>query len=338
MTQQEPKLTEQPALRALQQSLTAILLDVESGVEDEMSAIRTQVNQIQNLLKDAIASLYESFESLDEHTKEQMQSMSNLMFDIVGQSEEVLDGRNIFECTDEASVSLTEMVARLIDNSEMVLQAANMMDGIKPHMKKLKKASKSSASLLAEMQQLTRIEGEDSAQLLKLIDKLAVQQQEESNELLSVNEQFISASKKVSQSAGSDINDVYAVKEYVEKLLEHLYSINNIISGCRAKVTDVNGVIRQDLGKAIRSLQFEDIVSQSLGHTELHLNRMNTFVQMIAQGVSDLQQQHGDDVEAYQQKLVHLQAEVGNYRQEVRLEESNPVSQQSMDEGDVDLF
>jgi len=96
--------------------------------------------------------------------------------------------------------------------------------------------------------------------------------------------------------------------------------------------------MRKDLGAAVRALQFEDIVSQSLNHTELHMDRMEGFARILATNAPAMDEARTDNVGEYTDSLKLLQDEVATYRKDLRLEEINPVSQQNMDEGDVDLF
>jgi len=322
----------------LQTGVTSIMHSVESGMDDELGSIRSQVTQIQSLLNDAIASLYSSFEQLDTHTSEQMKLMEKLIFDATGESKDVLDGKNIFQRTNDASSVLKDLVAREIESSEQVLAAFMKMEKLKHQIQSVNDEISHSGEVIHAMAALKHIEGDDSAALQALIKKEQAHQQKLSAAIKVIKNQFTEVHRHIDITANRDIQDVYAARESVEQLLQHIYGVDDMISGCRSKVTAVNGLIRKDLGCLIRSLQFEDIVGQSLGHTTLHLDRMDGFIKRMCQGVVALQEQDEGDIPNYTAQLKQLQANVVAYRDELRLEELNPVSQQNMDEGDVDLF
>jgi len=325
-------------LTDLQVSMTSMMHTVESGIDDELASIRGQVEQIQSLLKDAIASLYSSFEQLDTHTSEQMQLMEKFIFDTTGESKDVLDGQNIFQRTHDASHVLKDLVAREIESSEEVLAALMTMEKLKHQIVDMDDEIRCSGEVINAMAALEHIEGDDSAELRALIEKEQTFQKKRDVTIKVIKSNFSKVHRHIDISAHRDIKDVYAARESVEQLLQHIYGVDEMISGCRSKVTDVNGAIRKDLGNLVRSLQFEDIVGQSLGHTTLHLERMDGFVKRICQGVSAMQEMDAGDIPSYTGQLRQLQNDVMAYRDALRLEELNPVSQQNMDEGDVDLF
>jgi len=323
---------------ALQSGLTSIMQDVESGVGDELGSVRSQVEQIQHLLKDAIATLYDSFEQLEAHSSEQMNLMDKMLYDTTGEDKGVLDGKNIFQRTNDASDLLRDMVARDIESSEQVLTAFIGMDKLKPRIKAVEEEIKHSAGTVNAMAALTDIEGDDSARLMALIEQEKSRLQNLETAMHAIYGEFAVAHRHIHTLSRRDIKDIYKARDSVEQLLKHIYDVDEMISACRLKVTDANDSIRKDLGALIRSLQFEDLVGQSLAHTLLHLDRMDGLVKLVAGGVASMQSLKSDNIVAYAEQLEQLQHNVAAYRQELLEEEHNPVSQQDMDEGDVDLF
>ncbi len=142
----------------------------------------------------------------------------------------------------------------------------------------------------------------------------------------------------IKELASRDMNDVYQAKQEVEDLLAHFFAITDYLSGCRNDISECSGRMRHHLGVAIRALQFEDITTQSLGHTRLHLDRMEGFVLRMTQGLSNITPAEADGVDGYAAKIKAIHADMLQYREELALDKKNPVSQQNLDEGDVDLF
>jgi len=309
--------------------------DVADGVEDELTGIRSQISQIESLLKDAIASLYEGFEGISEESTVQMRLMSDLMSQAVSSHD---DTPNIFQRTESASNLLKRVVDISIDESRESLKVLKAMEGLKHQMTQSTKAEQRMQSMLQDMQDLLAQTDPDLADIQALHEKM---NQHQANHLQALQQSQADMNKNyglIKKMASKDMQDVYQAKQEVEDLLEHFFSITEYLSKCRTDVTECNGRMRHHLGMAIRALQFEDITTQSLGHTRLHLDRMEGFVLRMTQGLSNIDPSEADGVNGYAQKINAIHADMLQYREELALNEKNPVSQQNLDEGDVDLF
>ncbi|MDX8398492.1 MAG: hypothetical protein R8K49_09280 [Mariprofundaceae bacterium] len=310
--------------------------DVAAGVAEEITAIKTQVSQIESLLKDAIGSLHDSFDGISTESSGQMNILTSLMQQTVGQHD---DTPNIFQRTVRAGDILKHLIEMLIDNSRGSFKALEAMGSLQAHMIKAEKEQASSKSFLDDMSALLKVDGEvDKVAMQKLLDDSMTRHDRKSALLEQVHAELTKSHKLIQKIASRDMDDVYSSKAEVEELMQHLYEINTFISGSRVEVTESNGRMRHHLGVAIRGLQFEDITTQSLGHTRLHLERMEGFVLRMTQGLSDINPSEEDGVSGYADKILAIHAEMLNYKQSLALDEKNPVSQQNLDEGDIDLF
>jgi len=309
--------------------------DVAKGVEEELSGIRSQITQIESLLKDAIASLYEGFEGISDESKVQMELMSNLMSQAVSSHD---DTPNIFQRTESASNLLKRLVDISIDGSRGSLKLLKSLEGVNHRIRKSVQSEEKMNHLVQEMQALVN-EKTPNMQAIQELSQTMVQHQELSVQTLQLTNLSISDSYVlVKELASRDMDDVYQAKQEVEDLLAHFFAITDFLSSCRNDISECNGRMRHHLGVAIRALQFEDITTQSLGHTRLHLDRMEGFVLRMTQGLSNIDPVEADGVDGYAQKIKAIHADMLQYREELALDKKNPVSQQNLDEGDVDLF
>ncbi|MDQ6974612.1 MAG: hypothetical protein Q9M10_06975 [Mariprofundaceae bacterium] len=309
--------------------------DVANGVEEELTGIRSQIDQIESLLKDAIASLYEGFEGISDESKVQMALMSNLMNQAVSSHD---DTPNIFQRTESASNLLKHLVDISIDGSRGSLKLLKSMEGLNHRMRTSVKSEEKMKYLTQEMQELVNEKIPDMQTIQALSQKM-IQHQERSFQAgqlanLSISDNYV----LVKELASRDMDDVYQAKQEVEDLLAHFFAITDFLASCRNDISECNGRMRHHLGVAIRALQFEDITTQSLGHTRLHLDRMEGFVLRMTQGLSNIDPVQADGIDGYAQKIKAIHADMLQYREELALDKKNPVSQQNLDEGDVDLF
>jgi len=322
-------------LTDLRTNITSLLRDVESSLNAELGSVRGQVAQIQNLLTDAIASLHDNFENLNKHTSEQMKLMESLHSDVCDEGKDEPDAENISQRTQNISEALKNMVAREIESSEQTLTAFRGMEKLKLQIQKTDHTIKKFAETLQAMDESDE---KGNGELASLIGKGKQHQATLESAWENMRKEFVMANKHLDISANRDIQDIYIARENVETLLQHIYGVNETIADFGARMSMINNSIRKDLGALVRCLQFEDIVGQCLGHTQLHLDRMDGFTLLITQALEGIDDAGDADITSCMDILKQLQADVMEYRQGLSLEESSPVCQQNMEEGDVDLF
>ncbi|MDQ6977016.1 MAG: hypothetical protein Q9M75_02775, partial [Ghiorsea sp.] len=104
---------------SLSSSVTAVLDNIQESMEGEVHAIDAQAEQVASLLKDAISSLHEAFDSIHSASDQQMKTMTALMSDVTGTSDEA----NIFQKAESASETLTYMIDALLLSGKNNLHA-----------------------------------------------------------------------------------------------------------------------------------------------------------------------------------------------------------------------
>jgi len=317
----------------LSQSMTAVLRDMQESMSGEIDAIGGQTHQVESLLKDAIASLHEAFESIHNSSDQQMQVMTSLMMDVTGAS----DNENIFQRAEDASAILSGLVNSLMLNSKNNLQALTTMDSVQKRLQVVLSLEKEQENLIAQLCDCSEAEQFDADRVRQLTQQLRNKQTVENEYVSKTMAQFNKTHQLIGQVASRDMEEVMVAKEKVENILKHFFQINEVVTESRVRVNQVNAEMRQHLGAAIRALQFEDISTQSLGHTDRHLGRMAGMIGILTDGLQGLDQSNITD-DMYLSRIAAIHIAMSDYHQALQLEDSNPVSQESMDEGDIDLF
>jgi len=349
------------------QSMSSVLGNMQDSMSGEVASIRNQTEQIESLLKDAIASLHEAFEEIHAVSDQQMQAMTAMMMGVVGEG----DGKNIFQKAENASVILTSLVDALLLSSKNNLSALTTMDALQKDLMKARVMEKEKEALIAQLctcgetekkngetihrliQQLSddgdhadliaqlRICGEaekvNGERVHGLTQELLSKQNEQAKYTTKMMLQFKKTHCLIDAVASKDMDEVFAAKERVEQILNHFFQINEMVTESRVQVNKLNADMRKHLGSAIRALQFEDISTQSLAHTDRHLDRMQGMLTILSEGLPKLTN-NDSDMHEYVQQLSAIHIAMLAYHQQLQLEDSNPVSQESMDEGDIDLF
>jgi len=317
----------------LSQSITSVLRDMQESMTGEVDAIRSQTAQVESLLKDAIASLHESFGAIHTASDQQMKTMTAMMMEVVGAN----DDKNIFQKAENASDILTGLIETLLLSSKNNLRAVTAMDKVSKQLQSMISMGQDKDALISQLCACSEAEQVDVALLRSLSGQIRDKQNEQTEFAAKIMVGFKKTHQLVDSIASKDMDEVFAAKEKVESILNHFFQINTIVTDSRVKVNQVNADMRQHLGSAIRALQFEDISTQSLGHTDRHLGRMSGMIAILTEGLEGLEQSDITDA-AYVERIAEIHSAMSAYHQTLQLEDSNPVSQESMDEGDIDLF
>jgi len=216
------------------------------------------------------------------------------------------------------------------------------MDATKRRLIKLMSISEEQIDIGEQLIACCEGDAPDPVAVRNLAKKL---QRTEKKQLAYVSEtmtKFKETHRLIDEIASKDMDEVFASKAKVETILRHFFQINDVVSESRTTVSQVNAEIRKHLGAAIRALQFEDISRQSLGHTARHLDRMEGMISILTDGLKGLNQDDVDrndiSIDDYVLRIAAIHTAMLSYHQALQLEDTNPVSQESMDEGDVDLF
>ncbi|MDQ7002534.1 MAG: hypothetical protein Q9N02_07615 [Ghiorsea sp.] len=314
----------------LSSSVTDVLNDIQDSMVGEVRAIDAQAEQVALLLKDAISSLHEAFGSIHTASDQQMKTMAKLMQDVTGTSDE----ENIFQKAESASETLTFMIDTLLLSGKNNLHALTVMDTMQKRMQVMMAMEKKQSALIA---QLYASSTGQTAEVQQLISDIREEQQKHVDYTSETQLKFKETHSVINAIAAKDMEDVFSTKAKVEEILNHIFQINDTISASRTQVNEVNANMRKYLGAAIRALQFEDISTQSIGYMKLHLGRMNGMLSILNDGLQGIKRDEVSE-EHYVQAMMAIHASMIAYHQTLKLENTNPVSQKSMDEGDIDLF
>jgi len=90
------------------------------------------------------------------------------------------------------------------------------------------------------------------------------------------------------------------------------------------------------ISKAVRSLQFEDIMQQMINHSRRRAEEIERLFVVIAEHLHELQQNNTDDPEQIIHSLNNCIADIDSVKKALNLE--NPVTYKSLQQGDIELF
>ena len=321
----------------------AVLGELASEMGHETTESRYEYQRVQTLVSEAIRSLSEDFRVLAEHVSGQ----EALVQQVVEHNGEQGEQFTMASFVNETSELLGYFIEILVDISRQSVQAVHHIDDMMVHMDGMFALLEDVQSIASQTNLLAlnaAIEaaraGEAGRGFAVVADEVRRLSQRSSalndqirQQVGSGKESIENVRTNVAAMAGRDMSMTLQAKARVEKALGDISDLNAQAEENMRGVSVLSSQINERVTKAVIALQFEDIVTQALQSADRHAVRLEVLQEAL-QLTRDLRQavSAGDDLPG------RMRAMIADSH-ELRLERvSKPVSQRSMDVGDVELF
>ncbi|MGQ5524000.1 methyl-accepting chemotaxis protein [Chitinimonas sp. PSY-7] len=156
----------------------------------------------------------------------------------------------------------------------------------------------------------------------------------------SVRTSVSAADISISSLASQDMSYVLRAKEHVAMTLAQVKSLNDGMEKAMSDLHVIAGEVEISTNAAVTSLQFQDLVSQSLVHTKLRVGVVSNLMMGLKTLAGSLQHgsSHGDETR-HQDALKKFADCVHVAMKDLNdVVHRNPVTQTAMKVGDVELF
>jgi methyl-accepting chemotaxis protein len=321
----------------------ACLPAIRSTMEEEVERIAEAISQTRGILGDAVAGLHQSFHGLYLQTQAQQQLVVGLIGDMAGQASTTQTSHLTMQQFTEAASSLLQYFIDLVVNiSKQSVETAykiddmvQQMDGIfallaniktitdDTHMLALNaaveaaragEAGRGFAVVAAEVRRLSQNSRQFSERLRTQIEEMKTT--------------IAAVRKVVGDVASTDLNVSLDAKGRVDAMMMDIKQVNERMAQSLQEVSTVMHQMRDDVGVAVRALQFEDIISQLLHYAEKPLGNLRCLGTALATAAET-----NDST-----PLLALGTALVEHQGEGQPEDHKPVTQTSMHAGDVELF
>jgi len=343
--------------KGLDDTLVPALADVSARVDETVAEIATDMREellrIRQLVDEAVGTLQSSFHGLHDGVREQQVMVSDLIASLHPSDEEAGDpdgeGRNFVEQTDEV---LNYFVEYVVSTSANSMGMVEYIDSMVSHMSRAD-ALLGDVKVIADQTNLLALNaaieaaragdaGRGFAVVADEVRNLSYRSNRFSDEIREVIGKSISeidqARESIASLASQDMSFAMHSKQRVKGMLQHIEQMNSRVEQALADVNRISANIDQLVGDAVRSLQFEDIVRQTVEHSEGNIQMVQDLAGRLRQGMAEIHDLEGADRDAAAHILRGLPAMVDEVRGSGRQAKSSPVSQNSMEEGEVELF
>ena len=314
--------------------------------ELQVNAVREESERIQVILREAIDKVIGSFGSINEQIKQQQQVALG-----IANSDSSAAGTAGFQSfVEDTSRTLDYFVENTIANSRSAVGLVERMEDIRERLADIR-------SILGEIESISKqtnllalnaaIEaarageaGRGFAVVADEVRHLSGRTNQFSQEIrakvASVNDSVVSAEDAINEVASKDMNFTLQARQQVDETMGEVQLINERMSSGVARMGEIARHLERDVDASVTALQFQDMVTQLLGHLTRRVEALGMMHDALA-GIA--KRCVGSDVARADPRLVEELSRCDRIVAEARAHTAhNPVSQTGMGSGDVELF
>ncbi len=336
--------------RKLLEEFRNLLGECSARFRAQFDSARGEIGRVQSLLRDAIEDLTESFHGMHEQTEEQRK----LTFAVTTGS---LDGETqvqFDEFVHDTSSVMQRVVDSVIGNSKLGMELVELTDKIARNAQDVQ-GILSEIGAIAKQTNLLALNaaieaaraGEAGRGFAVVADEVrdlsarTTQFSQQINTLMQSMEASVRETENAIQSmASQDMTFALESKQKVEDIIHTMERQNlariEAVGALGTSAANVESLV----GRAVTALQFQDMVSQLLAHVLRRVDALDDAMRHLDVLGKALEQEAASvDGHAAIASLREEQAGIAAALKDIEAKtDNNPVSQQAMTKGDIELF
>ncbi len=317
---------------------------LQKGVSQVVQLLQGEQEQVKTLVQDAVEVLQKSFNGINSKSKDQLELVQSIILNVSSDSGDA--SRVSFDqFTKETDTVLKYFVDHVISVSAESMQLVERIDDLVLHMDKAEKLL-ADVNVIADQTNLLALNaaieaaragdaGRGFAIVADEVRKLAKRSNKFNEEIRIVinqsRENISYAQESIARVASKDMSMAISSKSQVDNMMVQLGAMNETMNTRLLEVSSINGDVHEMVSDAVRSLQFEDIVSQLVQRAVTQLTVFESLIQTVEQEMQQIKDPN-DALEKMESIKLYIQTQVA------KVESSRPAEQSNMNEGEVDLF
>ena len=331
--------------------LSAEVIDeLDQANTTALGSVSEELVRVEMLLREAIEALTLHFEKLVKISGQQQDIVVSILQH--NEKDEYGDAINIQKFVDETSGLLDHFIQLLSDIGKQGMSTVNLIDDMMSHLDGIFELI-ADVNLLANQTNLLALNASiEAARAGEAGHGFAVVAEEVRNlssRSTSFNEQIkervndakeaVDKVRKMANGiASQDTKLATQAKSQVGEILSHVSNMENLYTRKINEMSGITNEIAVSVENAVRSLQFEDICTQSLGAAKKTVSDLIALSsELKAKQSYEDESQEGHTLDLLIQRLRRLKDYIAQQRGHWA-HENKAVAVQSMESGDVDLF
>jgi len=336
--------------RVLLEEFHALLTRCANGFTAQFAEAEEEMTRVQGLLEEAIATLTDSFQGMHGHTRRQR----DLTISVTTGMDDANSGQQFDEFVRNTSEVMQQVVDSIVANSKLGMELVELTDSMAQNTKDVQSILSEIGSIAKQTNLLAlnaAIEaaraGEAGRGFAVVADEVrdlsgrTTQFSQQINALMNGMQSSVRQTEEaIQRMASQDMTFAFDSKRRVENIISTMEEQNRTRIQALGQLSGIADDVDSQVGRAVTALQFQDMVSQLLGHVRRRVGAMDDIVKRLGELGAVLQQAA---IEANTADAVRsIQAESGRVADRLhdmtRLTQHNPVSQKVASQGDIELF
>ncbi len=315
----------------------------------QYSAMRGELERVQTMLAAAIKELTESFQGMHEETQEQHQLTLSVS--------DVKSGGSATHFDDFVK-NTTQVMGKVVDsvvkNSRLGMELVELTDGIAKRTRDVQNILSEIGSISKQTNLLAlnaAIEaaraGEAGRGFAVVADEVrdlsgrTSQFSQQISKLMGDMQHAVRATEDAIKSmASQDLNFALDSKTRVEEIVTTMEAQNHLRTEIINGLGQASAKIDSLVGKAVTALQFQDLVSQLMGHVVRRIDALDTVIGQLGELNVVLTSAMGEPDVSVATNAIKREADklAESLRDLDAATVKNPVAQDALTTGDVELF
>lgn len=329
--------------------LLELFADLITLVQTQSNEISSSMGQVTSMVSDATGKLSTSFQRLNDQTQSQGQLVQNL----IQHDSEDANQFNIRIFIQETNMLLEQFIDLMLSTSKNSMKMVHAIDDISSQMDEAFKLLKDVSGIANQTNLLALNAAIEAARAGEAGRGFAVVADEVRNlsqhsngfseqigsVVMKAKDNISNAKKLVAHMASKDMNDTITAKRRVDEMLETVETYNENMDRELGHVSEITSEIQDAVGVAVRALQFEDVVTQVVGYSENHTNRIEDLVERLKIKIHELKTAQSTQMPLRLHETVEsFRNEILEIKQDWDSPVNKAVSQTSMDQGEIEMF
>lgn len=322
-----------------------VLMQTYPQFSNQFAGTNDDLNQVQVLLADAISKLMEGFNGMQRL----IQSQRDAALLVTANQGDRLGEGSLENFLDDTSNTLKQLVGSIINNSKVGMELVDKMDAVSNQVRGILKVlgeidgiSKQTnlLALNAAIEAARAGEaGRGFAVVADEVRKLSARAEHFSQQIRAnvnqVHEAIAEAEQAITLMATLDMDFAVKSKNQLELTLSNVQQMNQGMASVIEQQQSISREVDSVVGRAVTSLQFQDMVNQLLQHSRDRVDNMQSAWSKLG----DWARESSSGQVASREKAEQMRGEVDQLlTKNDRPHTGKLVAHHKMETGDVELF